>query len=262
MTCAEANRLIGPWLDDELDVRSVVELEGHVARCSTCGREKNELLALRETARERLPRFDPPPGLEERLLRTVREERLLRTVREERLLRTVRETAAPRRRPARRWLREVAMMAAAAGVAVAATSSLQRSTDPSGEIVDAHLRSLQAGHLTDVASSDQHTVKPWFQGKIDFGVPARDFAAEGFPLVGGRLDMVGGRPVAALVYGRRQHLINVFVGPAADRDQPLRSISSRGYRVSSWAQGGLEYRLVTDIAAAEADQLVALLRAA
>ncbi len=253
MTCAEANRLIGPWLDDELDVRSVVELEGHVARCPTCGREKNELLALRETARERLPRFDPPPGLEERLLRTVREERPLRTVR---------ETAAPRRRPARRWLREVAMVAAAAGVAVAATSSLQRSTDPGGEIVDAHLRSLQAGHLTDVASSDQHTVKPWFQGKIDFGVPARDFAAEGFPLVGGRLDMVGGRPVAALVYGRRQHLINVFVGPAADRDQPLRSISSRGYRVSRWAQGGLEYRLVTDIAAAEADQLVALLRAA
>ncbi len=176
MTCAEANRLIGPWLDDELDVRSVVELEGHVARC---------------------------------------------TVREERPLRTVRETAAPRRRPARRWLREVAMVAAAAGVAVAATSSLQRSTDPGGEIVDAHLRSLQAGHLTDVASSDQHTVKPWFQGKIDFGVPVRDFAAEG-----------------------------------------LRSISSRGYRVSSWAQGGLEYRLVTDIAAAEADQLVALLRAA
>ena len=253
MTCAEANRLIGPWLDDELDVRSVVELEGHVARCPTCGREKNELLALRETARERLTRFDPPPGLEERLLRTVREERPLRTVR---------ETAAPRRRPARRWLREVAMVAAAAGVAVAATSSLQRSTDPSGEIVDAHLRSLQAGHLTDVASSDQHTVKPWFQGKIDFGVPVRDFAAEGFPLVGGRLDMVGGRPVAALVYGRRQHLINVFVGPAADRDQPLRSISSRGYRVSRWAQGGLEYRLVTDIAAAEADQLVALLRAA
>ncbi len=214
MTCAEANRLIGPWLDDELDVRSVLEVEGHLARCPTCGREKNELLALRETARDRLPRFDPPPGLEERLLRTVR------------------ETAAPRRWPARRWLR------------------------------DAHLRSLQAGHLTDVASSDQHTVKPWFQGKIDFGVPVRDFAAEGFPLVGGRLDMVGGRPVAALVYGRRQHLINVFVGPAADRDQPLRSISSRGYRVSSWAQGGLEYRLVTDIAAPEADQLVALLRAA
>jgi anti-sigma factor RsiW len=243
MTCAEAIRLIGPWLDDELEVRSIVELEGHVARCPACGRERDELLALSGTARERLPRFDPPPGLEERLLRTVR------------------ETAAPRRRPARRLLREVALMAAAASIAVAATSSLRRSADPGGEIVDAHLRSLQAGHLTDVASSDQHTVKPWFQGKIDFGVPVRDFVAEGFPLVGGRLDMVGGRPVAALVYGRRQHLINVFVGPATDRDEPLRSVSSRGYRVSSWAQGGLEYRLVTDVAVSEADQLVALLRA-
>ena len=243
MICAEANRLIGPWLDDELDVRSVVEVEGHVAHCPTCSREKNELLALRESARERLPRFDPPPGLEDRLLRAVR------------------EGAAPRRRPARRLLREVALMAAAASIAVALTSSLQRGADPGGEIVDAHLRSLQAGHLTDVTSSDQHTVKPWFQGKIEFGVPVRDFAAAGFPLLGGRLDMVGGRPVAALVYGRRQHLINVFVGPATDRDQPLRSVSSRGYRVSSWAQGGLEYRLVTDIAASEADELVALLRA-
>ncbi len=243
MTCAEANHLIGPWLDDELDVRSVVELEGHIARCPTCGREKNELLALQETARERLPRFDPPPGFEERLLRAVR------------------KTAAPRPRPAHRWLREAGLMAAAACLAVTATVSLQRSADPRDEIVDAHLRSLQAGHLTDVVSSDQHTVKPWFQGKMDFGVPVSDFAAEGFPLVGGRLDMVAGRPVAALVYRRRQHLINVFVGPAANRDQPLRSVSSRGYQVSSWAQGGLQYRLVTDMAAPEADQLVALLRA-
>jgi anti-sigma factor RsiW len=243
MTCTEMNPLIGPWLDDELDVRSVVELEGHVAYCPVCGREKNELLALRETAREQLPRFDPPAGLEERLLRSVR------------------ETAAPRRRPARRLLREVALMAAAASVAVATTSSLRQGTDPGVEIVDAHLRSLQAKHLTDVASSDQHTVKPWFQSKIDFGVPVRDFAAEGFPLVGGRLDMVGGRPVAALVYGRRQHRINVFVGQAANPDQPLRTVSSRGYRVSSWSKGRLEYQLVTDIAAPEADQLVALLRA-
>ena len=245
MTCAEATPLIGPWLDDELDVRSVLELEGHVTRCPACGREKNELLALRDTARERLPRFDPPPGLEDRLLSVLR------------------EAPAPRRRPARRWLREAGLMAAAACLAVTATLSLQNSSGPGDdEIVEAHLRSLQAGHLTDVASSDQHTVKPWFQGKIDFGVPVRDFAAEGFALVGGRLDRVAGRPVAALVYRRRQHLLNVFVCPAtAGHDEPLRSVFSRGYRVSSWAQGGLRYRLVTDMAAPEADQLVALLRA-
>ena len=242
MTCTEANRLIGPWLDDELDVRSVVEVEGHVARCPTCGREREEILALRETARERLPRFDPPPGLEERLLRSVR------------------AVAAPRPRPARRWLREAALMAAAACVAVVATSTVWRGGDPSREIVDAHLRSLQAGHLTDVTSSDQHTVKPWFQGKVDFSVPARDFAADGFELLGGRLDRLGGRPVAALVYRHRQHLLNVFVWPGGASEEPVQSTSSRGYQVSSWAKDGLEFRLVTDVSAADADKLVGLLR--
>lgn len=243
MTCTEANRLIGPWLDDELDVRSVIELQTHVARCAACDREKAELLALRHTAREGLPRFDPPSGLEEKLLRAVR------------------ETAKARPPRARRWMREVGLMAAAACAAVVVTSSLQRRPDAGNGYVDAHLRSLQAGHLTDVTSSDQHTVKPWFQGKVDFGVPVRDFAADGFELVGGRLDVIGGRPVAALVYGRRRHLINVFVAPTADGDTPVRSVWSRGLRISSWAEGGLDYRLVTDMASQDADQLVALLRA-
>jgi len=151
-------------------------------------------------------------------------------------------------------------MLAAACAAVVVTSSLPRSLAPADELVDAHLRSLQPGHLTDVPSSDQHTVKPWFQGKVDFAVPARDFSVEGFDLVGGRLDMVGGQPVAALVYRRRQHLLNVFVWAARGPDSPLRFSSSRGYRVSRWTQGGIEYRLVSDVPAAEADQLAALLR--
>jgi anti-sigma factor RsiW len=252
MTCAEASRLIGPWLDDELDVRSLVELEAHVSRCPNCDRDKSELLALRETARERLPRFDPPPGLEDRLMRAVR------------------DTAAPRPRRARRWMREVASSAAvaaavAAGFLLLAPRLHDRGESPDSrvadELSDAHLRSLQAGHLTDVSSSDQHTVKPWFQGKVDFGVPVRDFAADGFELVGGRLDVVAGKPVAALVYARHHHLVNVFVGPPADRDQPVRSVSTRGLRVSTWTQDGLDYALVSDVASADADQLVALLRA-
>src|SRR5207248_6641035 len=176
-----------------------------------------------------------------------------------RLLRAAHGAAAPPRRPARRLLREVALMAAAASVAVGATSLLQRSADPGGEIVDAHLRSLQAGHLTDVASSDQHTVKPWFQGKVDFAVPARDFTAQGFALAGGRLEMISGHPAAALVYRRRQHVLNLFLSPAS-KDEPRRDFSLRGYRVSTWTQEGLRYRLVSDVAPSESDELVSLVR--
>ena len=243
MTCAEASQLIGPWVDDELDVRSAMEIESHVARCPECGREKNELLALRETARERLPRYELSPQLEDRLWRQVRE-----------------AAAAERPGRARRWMREAGLMAAAACVAIIATVAVQRGSDPRDEIVDAHVRSLQAQHLTDVASSDQHTVKPWFQGKIDFGVPVRDFAEQGFILTGGRLDVIGGHPVAALVYRRRQHVMNLFVWANGQGDVSPRSFTQRGYRVTSWSQGGLEYRLVCDVPAAESDQLVGLLR--
>jgi anti-sigma factor RsiW len=243
MTCTEASRLIGPWVDDELDVRSAMEIESHVARCAECGRERNELLALRDTARERLPRYELSPEVEERLWRQVRK-------------------AATPERPhrARRWMREAGMMAAAACVAIVATVAVQRGINPRDEIVDAHVRSLQAEHLTDVVSSDQHTVKPWFQGKIDFAVPVRDFAEQGFVLTGGRLDVIDGRPVAAVVYRRRQHVINLFVWADGHRDVSPRSFTERGYRVTSWSQGGLEYRLVCDVPAAESDQLVGLLR--
>jgi len=243
MTCAEASQLIGPWVDNELDVRSATELEGHVARCPECKRERDELLTLGNTAREQLPMDDLSPQLEQRLWKSVR------------------DAATPERPRARRWLREASMMAAAACVAVVATLSLQRGGGTGDEIVDAHVRSLQPQHLIDVASSDQHTVKPWFQGKIDFSVPARDFAAQGFALAGGRLDAVGGRPVAAIVYHRRQHVLNLFVWPATRADAAPRSSTERGYRITSWSQGGLEYRLVSDVPDAEVDQLVSLLRA-
>ena len=242
MTSTEATRLIGPWLDDELDVRSIADVESHVARCAACGRERKELLALRETARERLPRFDPPRGLEERLLGAVR-----------------RSADARRPRP-RRWVRDASVMAAAACAAVIAIAVLPGRGPRGDELVDAHLRSLQPGHLTDVASSDQHTVKPWFQGKLDFAVPARDFADAGFALVGGRLDVAEGRPAAALVYRRRQHLLNVFVWAGNRGDSAPRTSAARGYRVTRWSQGGLEYALVSDVPAAEADQLAGLLR--
>jgi anti-sigma factor RsiW len=247
MTCAEAERLIGPWVDDELDLRAAVEIENHVVRCAECARERDELLALRDTARERLPRYDLSPQLEERLWSKVREA-------------AASEQKAQRRRP-RRFLREASMMAAAACVAVVVTLSVPRGGGGGGdEVVDAHLRSLQGQHLTDVVSSDQHTVKPWFQGKVDFSVPARDFAQQGFVLAGGRLDVLGGRPVAAIVYRRRQHVLNLFVWPGTRSDAAPRSLNERGYRVTSWSEAGLEYRLVSDVPQSEVEQLVTLLR--
>ncbi|MFL5409820.1 MAG: anti-sigma factor family protein [Myxococcales bacterium] len=241
MNCLETSRLIGPFVDDELDARSVIDVEIHLARCAACTEERSELLALRETARERLPRFDPPAGLEERLFRAARK-------------------PEPRRRLP--W-RQGAMVLAAACAAVVATSALRPHPDESAdEIVDAHVRSLQADHLTDVVSSDQHTVKPWFQGRIDCAVPVRDFSVHGFVLSGGRLDVLDGRPAAALVYRRRQHVLNLFVSPAppGSGGEPRRDFSVRGFSISTWTQEGLRYRLVSDIAPSESDELVSLLR--
>jgi anti-sigma factor RsiW len=124
--------------------------------------------------------------------------------------------------------------------------------------VDAHLRSLQPGHLTDVQSTDQHTVKPWFDGKIDFAPPVRDFAIDGFPLLGGRLDVLSGRTAAALVYGRRKHVINVFVTEPSRAAQAPGSGERYGYHWLFWQQDGFTYIAVSDVAPADLQQLRAL----
>jgi len=128
-------------------------------------------------------------------------------------------------------------------------------------VLDAHLRSLVPGHLTDVASTDQHTVKPWFAGKLDFSPPVTDPAAQGFPLVGGRLDVVDGRTVAVLVYSRRNHLIGVFVRPALpDESAAPRDLAIRGYNLVSWLSGGMRFWAVSDLNAGELAQLQRLLQ--
>jgi anti-sigma factor RsiW len=127
------------------------------------------------------------------------------------------------------------------------------------EMIDAHLRSLQSGHLTDVTSTDQHTVKPWFDGKLDFSPPVRDFANDGFPLQGGRLDVLHGRTIAALVYGRRKHVVNVFVWPTSERDVAPRSGSQLGYQWVDWRKGGMEFCAISDTPASDLDQLQRLI---
>jgi len=229
MTCAEAAPLVELELDGELDARSVLELREHVARCPTCTRQAASLRALSEAARTHLRRFEPPPGFEDRLLRRIRP----RTSR-------------------RVWAGAALGLAAAAAVLVA----VPRRDALVEQAVAAHARSLQLEHAMDVATSDQHTVKPWFEGKVGFAVPVRDYAAEGFELAGGRLDYLDGRPAAALVYRHGKHLLNLFVLDAdGARDAAPAGESMRGFSSWRWRSGGLRFLLVGDVSGPELEAL-------
>jgi anti-sigma factor RsiW len=235
MTCDEAEILLHALIDRELDAGHVREIEDHIASCPRCAAKLAVYREMSKAVAGADLRFTAPPALRRRI-----------------------EAALPQpQAPSRRAvLRGFAMGSAVSAIAATGLVAIVlRNDDESrikSEIVSAHLRSLQAGHLTDVLSTDQHTVKPWFNGKLDVAPPVLDLTAQGFTLIGGRLDYVDARPVGAIVYRRRLHVINLFVAQTANTEaRAARTETFQGFNIRSWNEGGLNFWAVSDLAADE-----------
>jgi anti-sigma factor RsiW len=245
MNCKEACLLLDAHLDGELDLVRHVEIEAHLADCPECRRLAEAAVARREALRGLLPRFEAPPHLASRIRASLGQEAP-----------TAARVAARRPGAWSGW--NLAALAASLALAAAGGYGWGRSAARGGallnEAISDHVRSLQAGHLADVVSTDQHTVKPWFIGKLDFSPPVSDLADLGFPLVGGRLEHLDGRSAAALVFRRRQHPINLFVWPQGGSPAASRQAKEDGYSARMWSQGGLNFAAVSEIPGDELDQ--------
>ena len=235
MTCDEAEILLHALIDGELDAGHAREVEDHVAGCPRCAAALRDYREMSKAVAGADLRYKAPLELRRRI-----------------------EASLPQAKvPSRRAvLRGFAMGSAVSAIAATGLVAIVlRHDDESritSEIVSAHLRSLQAGHLTDVLSTDQHTVKPWFNGRLDVAPPVIDLTAQGFTLIGGRLDYVDARPVGAIVYRRRLHTINLFVAQTASTEtRTARTETFQGFNIRSWSEGGLNYWAVSDIAADE-----------
>jgi anti-sigma factor (TIGR02949 family) len=233
MRCDEIRPRLDAYVDGELDETERAQFHEHLADCPECGPEVVALERLRADIRQHAPAYRAPEALRSRIRTALR-----------------REAAASARSTmtAPSWLAYAASMLIAVAVGSGGTWLIggeRQQNTIADEIIDSHLRSLLADHLTDVASSDSHTVKPWFAGRTELSPPGVDLAARGFPLVGGRLDLIEGKPVPALVYRAGKHVINVFVLQAGAGDH-AETVTRRGYTLHHWSQGDLGYWAVSD----------------
>ncbi len=224
--CADRQMMLHALIDDELDAANTALIEGHLQTCPGCAAEFERLGALRSLLAEEPLGYPAPAALRARIAAAL---------------------PSPRANP---WPARFAWGAGGAGIAAAASLALMLAQPPAPgleqQLVASHVRSLLADHLTDVATSDQHQVKPWFNGRIDFSPPTPELAAQGFPLAGGRLDYIAERVVPAIVYRRRLHTINLFVLPAGSGAGPV-DAGFDGYHLRHWQTGGLDYWAVSDV---------------
>jgi anti-sigma factor RsiW len=235
MTCDEAEILLHALIDGELDAGHAREVEDHIASCPRC---PAQLAAYREMSQAVAGaglRYAAPAALRQRI---------------EASLPQTQARVMPNRRSV---LRGFAMGSAVSALAATGLVAIVLRNDDEqrimSEVVSAHLRSLQAGHLTDVISTDQHTVKPWFNGKLDVSPPVIDLTAQGFTLIGGRLDYVDARAIGAVVYRRRQHIINLFVAQTANtQHRAAKTETMQGFNVRRWSDQGMNFWAVSDVA--------------
>jgi anti-sigma factor RsiW len=234
--CPERELLLHGLADGELDAANALAVEEHLQGCAGCQAAYSEILRLKAVLKGEGLRFRAPAALRGHIIANIPAQ--------ERAHVPGLVQKPGRRLPYRQAWAAIPAMALAASLALFIIS-WNRSPDLDSQLVASHVRSLLASHLTDVASSDQHTVKPWFLGKLDFAPPVADLAHQDFPLTGGRLDYIGGRVVAALIYKRRGHVINLFVWPAGKTEAAPGSLD--GYHVIGWTQGGFTYAAVSDL---------------
>ena len=244
MNCELSATTLHGYFDGELDAVRAAEFEKHVQGCAQCQASLKTLKSLRhgfQTA-------DLYQGASVPLRSRIAEQ-----------LGTASRAAAPRWK----WFLVPAFSLAVLVIAiwvVVVTQHRAYSARLQAELIDAHVRSLQPGHLTDVQSTDQHTVKPWFDGKLSFIPPVGDFSPQGFPLLGGRLDVIEGGDVAVLVYGRRKHLINLFVWPEGREPALAGEGSQQGYNWLSWRAGDMQFCLISDVSVGDLHELQQLVR--
>lgn len=243
MSCELAQTTVHGYFDGELDAVRAAEFEHHLESCPQCQGTLANMKALRTSLCGSELYERASASLQERVYKEL----------DLRPSPKSRESVLSLRR---HWLPAFVALAVVVAFLLILGTRRSESTRLTAELIDASVRSLQPGHLLDVQSTDQHTVKPWFDGKLDYIPPVSDYSAQGFPLIGGRLDVIDGRNVAALVYGRRKHFINLFVWPARNAEKLADSSGSRqGYNWELWQSGDMDYSLVSDASPADLREL-------